>query len=130
MKILGLDIGDKNIGVAISDKLETISIPLTVIKNNENTQDNLNKLIKENDIKIIVVGIPYTLKGAIGFQAKKVISFIDDVLKNFGLEIVYIDERFTSKISKKVLGAKNIDGLVDKISASLILDGYLNRKNK
>ena len=130
MKILGLDVGDKKIGVAISDKLETISIPLTVIKNNENTRDNLNKLIKENDIKIIVVGIPYTLKGTIGFQAKKVISFIDDVLKNFGLEIVYIDERFTSKISKKVLGAKNRDGLVDKISASLILDDYLNRKSK
>jgi putative Holliday junction resolvase len=130
MKILGLDVGDKKIGVAISDKLETISIPLTVIKNNENTRDNLNKLIKENDIKIIVVGIPYTLKGTIGFQAKKVISFIDDILKNFGLEIVYIDERFTSKISKKVLGAKNRDGLVDKISASLILDDYLNRKSK
>jgi putative Holliday junction resolvase len=130
MKILGLDIGDKKIGVAISDKLETISIPLTIIKNNENTRYNLNKLIKENDIKIIVVGIPYTLKGTIGFQAKKVISFIDDILKNFGLEIVYIDERFTSKISIKVLGAKNRDGAVDKISASLILDDYLNRKSK
>lgn len=130
MKILGLDIGDKNIGVAISDKLEIISIPLAIIKNNENTPDNLNKLIKKNDIKTIVVGIPYTLKGTIGFQAKKVISFIDDVLKNFGLEIVYIDERFTSKISKKVLGAKNRDGSVDKMSASLILDDYLNRKSK
>ena len=130
MRILGLDIGDKRIGVAITDKSETIAKPLKVINNDDKVIDELNNLIKDYNIKKMVVGIPYTLRGEIGLQAKKVTRFIDNILRKSELKIIYIDERFTSKISRKIVKKNNKTGAIDKISASIILSDYLNSSKK
>ena len=150
MKILGLDVGDVRIGVAITDKSGTIASPLTVIKNDDKAKENLGKIIKENNIEKIVVGMPYNLKGELAFQAKKVIDFIENNIKSYGVEVELIDERFTSKISLKALdkyetinkrGKSRIrskkstkgkdDGIIDKISAAVLLNDYLDKiKNK
>lgn len=130
MRILGLDIGDKRIGVAISDGSGTIAKPLTVIKNNTNAGSKLSNIIKDYNIGKIVVGIPYTLKGQIGFQAKKVIDFIDNIVKKLELQVIYIDERFTSKISKNTMMRKKKAGEIDKVSACIILSDYLNSEKK
>jgi putative holliday junction resolvase len=102
MRILGLDVGDVRIGVAITDKSGTIASPLTVIKNDDQARENLNRIIKENSIEKIIVGLPYNLKGEVAFQAKKVIDFIENNIKSYGVEVELIDERFTSKISLKI----------------------------
>jgi len=130
MRILGLDIGDKRIGVAITDKSETIAKPLKVINNDDRVIDELNNLIKDYNVKKMVVGIPYTLRGEIGLQAKKVTYFIDNVLRKSKLKIIYIDERFTSKISRKIIKKNKRTGEIDKISASIILSDYLNSSKK
>ena len=130
MRILGLDIGDKRIGVAITDKSETIAKPLKVINNDDRVIDELNNLIKDYNVKKMVVGIPYTLRGEIGLQAKKVTRFIDNVLRKSELKIIYIDERFTSKISRKIIKKNKRTGEIDKISASIILSDYLNSSKK
>ncbi|HAJ95023.1 MAG TPA: Holliday junction resolvase RuvX [Actinobacteria bacterium] len=128
MKILGMDIGDKRIGIAITDKDKKLSIPLAVIDNDRFFEQNLDKILEENIIEKIVVGMPYTLKGEIGKQGKKVIDFVDKNIVNNGIEIIYMDERFTSKIPIKTsVNKKKIKKQIDKYSAVLILQNYLDR---
>lgn len=133
MRLLGLDIGDKRIGVAVTDKLETIASPLIVLGNDEKLKENLKKIIKDYDIGKVIVGIPYNLKGEFGFQAEKIKNLVDDILKGICSDIEYIDERFTSKISSGILKSeskkvKKSPGNIDKISAAVILNDYLTKK--
>lgn len=130
MKILGLDVGDKKIGVAVSDELEIISTPLEVIKNDKNAAGELKKIIDKYKVKKIVVGMPYTLKGEVGGQAKKVIDFVEEIIKKFGTEIDYIDERYTTKIPLRNPGRYPGNKEIDKFSAGVILGDYLNQKKK
>ena len=130
MRILGLDIGDKRIGVAISDELEIISTPLEVFNNDKKVKEKLQKLINEYKIKKIVVGIPYTLKGEVGIQAKKVINFVENIVISAGIEVDYIDERYTTKIPLKLLEKNSKSKIIDKFSASIILKDYLDRQKR
>lgn len=130
MRILGLDIGDKRIGVAISDELEIISTPLEVISNDKKVKEKLQKLINEYKIKKIVVGIPYTLKGEVGIQAKKVINFVEDIVMSTGIEVDCIDERYTTKIPLKLLEKNSKSKIIDKFSASIILKDYLDSRKR
>ncbi|MBA7508860.1 putative pre-16S rRNA nuclease [subsurface metagenome] len=130
MRILGLDIGDKRIGVAISDELEIISTPLEVISNDKKVKEKLQKLINEYKIKKIVVGIPYTLKGEVGIQAKKVINFVEDIVMSAGIEVDCIDERYTTKIPLKLLEKNSKSKIIDKFSASIILKDYLDSRKR
>jgi len=130
MRILGLDIGDKRIGVSISDELEIISTPLEIFNNDKKVKEKLQKLINEYKIKKVVVGIPYTLKGEVGIQAKKVINFVEDILMSAGIEVDYIDERYTTKISLKLLEKNSKSKMIDKFSASIILKDYLDRRKR
>lgn len=130
MRILGLDIGDKRIGVAISDELEIISTPLEIFNNDKKVKEKLQKLINEYKIKKIVVGIPYTLKGEVGIQAKKVINFVEDIVMSAGIEVDYIDERYTTKIPLKLLEKNSKSKIIDKFSASIILKDYLDSRKR
>jgi len=127
MKIMGMDIGDKRIGIALSDEEGKTSIPHKVLENNRDFSDKLLKILDKENIEKIIVGIPYTLKGEIGNQAEKVIDFVKNNLLSMGVEVVYQDERFTSsfnmdpKVKKKKIKDR------DKFSAALILQGYLDR---
>jgi putative Holliday junction resolvase len=134
MRVMGLDIGEKRIGVAVSDELEITSVPLKVYENDENAIGRIKDLIVKYQIKNIVVGLPYTLKGEIGNQAEKVIGFTNELKKCIEIDIDYMDERYTTKIPIKLLG-KNAKkskaaGDVDKFSAAIILGDYLKRKKK
>ncbi len=133
MKILGIDVGDKSIGTAVSDESKTISAPLEVITNDEKAGLKLRKIIDKYNIGKIVVGIPYTLKGEVGSQAIKVLDFIDRVVKKLGVEIDYLDERYTTKIPlaefNKHSKYKKFQK-IDKFSAGIILDDYLKRNRE
>ena len=130
MRLLGIDIGDKRIGLAVSDKEENIAVPLMVLENDPGINQKLESLIIEYNIGKIIVGLPYTLKGEIGEQAKKVISFVEADLAGLSVGIDYEDERFTSRIPIIKKG-KDKKKYIDNISASLILQSYLDRrKNK
>ncbi|MGM0368450.1 MAG: Holliday junction resolvase RuvX [Actinomycetota bacterium] len=127
MRILGLDIGDKRVGLAITDKNSQVASPLMVLENNENIKENIKKIIKAYGIRKIVVGIPYNLKGETGHQAKKTLNFIDLNLSDLGIEIIKADERFTSKIPKNQL--QHLDkSVIDKYSACILLNDYLTKK--
>ena len=137
MKILAIDVGDRRIGLAISDELEIMAMPLDIIENDDNAGAKLLQIIKNNKITKVVVGIPYTLKGEISSQAKKVISFTEDVLngnvtRELGVEIIYLDERFTTKISHQLKDKKHgrKSNKIDDVSACIILNDYLNCSRK
>ena len=132
-RILALDYGDKKIGVAISDPLQIIAKPLIVI-NNLNYKNNLNeieKLILENDIEKIVVGLPLTLKNTESIQTEKVITFINQLKSDLSLSVIAYDERLTSQIAKQSLIKQGIKTGhnkkdIDKTAAAIFLQNYLD----
>lgn len=132
MRIMALDIGEKNIGIAISDKLNILAIPYSIERNDDNFGSKISEIIKEKDINKIIVGIPYNLKGKLGHQAKKTIDFIEELKAKTDIEIHFIDERFSTQISRKNLMFKKKETKIslDKYAAAVILENYLNLSKK
>lgn len=134
---MGLDVGDKTIGVALSDPMFLIANPLVTIKRKKASLDinRLVELINEYDVEKIVVGLPKNMNNSIGPQSMKVMSFVDLLKKQTDKEIVYQDERMTTLQSERVLidmdvRRENRKEHIDKIAASFILQTYLDgRKN-
>jgi putative Holliday junction resolvase len=127
MRALGLDIGDKKIGVAVSDELKIAAFPLIVLQNDSEFFDRLKCIIEEKNVDEIVIGLPLTLRAELGHQAKKTTDFVDEIKKRIDKKIILIDERFTTKISKDIIrNTKRED--IDKYSAAVILESFLNNE--
>ncbi|MBN2073844.1 MAG: Holliday junction resolvase RuvX [Actinobacteria bacterium] len=143
MKILGIDVGEKRIGLAIAEENNTIAIPFGVIENNNKAKDELKRILDDNEIYKAVVGIPNTLKGKPGKQAEKVFDFVEKNLRCHNIGIEFEDERFTSRIPERNMQSavtgrgkssfikrhKNFKKHLDELSACIILEGFLKRKN-
>lgn len=138
-RILGLDVGDKRIGVALSDEMQLTAQPHSTLDTNK-SHDSLMKLIRNYSISVIVIGQPLMPDGSIGEQARKVEKFIDKFLKSLhknGLSEVSIhlvDERFTSAQAQRVLVGSKLRGkdkrsATDRIAAALILESYLQMQH-
>ena len=132
-KILGLDVGDKWIGVAISDPLGFTAQGLKTIKreSNKQTYEEIYEIIKENDILKVVVGLPKNMNNTIGPQSEKVMKFATKLHNKYGIEIIYIDERMSTMSAQRILieadvRRKNKKKYVDKIAATYILQTYLD----
>lgn len=130
---MGLDVGDKTIGVALSDPMFLIANPLETIKRKKAKLDieKLIDIINEYDVEKIVVGLPKNMNNSIGPQSMKVMSFVDLLKKQTDKEIVYQDERMTTIQSERVLidmdvRRENRKEHIDKIAASFILQTYLD----
>jgi putative Holliday junction resolvase len=137
MRILGLDVGDKKIGVAVSDELGFTAQGIGVIRRRELKHD-INKilqLIEEYNVDCVVVGLPKNMNGTIGPQGKSVEMFIEKVKANTDIEFKYWDERLSTVAAEKVLIAADMSRLkrksnIDKIAAVLILQNYLDFKSR
>lgn len=132
-RILGLDVGDKTIGVAVSDLLQITAQGVTTIRREGKKKDflELKGLIDEYNIKKIVVGLPKNMDGSIGPQSEKVIKFAEKIKNKFGIEIIYIDERLTTVSAERILiegdvRRENRKKLIDKVAATYILQFYLD----
>lgn len=121
-KLLGIDYGDKRVGLAIADRQSLAVAPFKIIENNKNLILNLKKIIQEEDISQIVIGWPVNLKNQETDQTKKVKKFLERIKKELPLPIVTEDERLTTKFYQKI-NKKNLDAL----SAMKILESYLSR---
>ena len=135
MRILGLDIGDKKIGVAISDPEEILATPAGIIKRYDDQKaiDAILKIIDEYDIKRIVIGIPYSLSGAIGKQAESIIVFKDKLAEFTDIDIEMQDERLSTVAAENLLMDAGISGKrkkdkLDAAAAAYILQGYLDSR--
>jgi len=136
-RILGLDHGDRRIGLALSDPLQIIAKPFETIdlKFAKNIFDLLNSIIKEQNVEKIIVGYPITLKNKFSIQTKKVLKFVELLKKNVQIEVKLYDERLTSQIAQKSLimqevktGHNKED--VDKTAAAVFLQNYLDENKK
>lgn len=133
MRILGLDIGDKRIGVAVSDALGLTSQGLTTLERTGTEQDlrRVAELAGEWETVKFVVGLPRNMNGTYGPQAEKVREFMARLTALIPLEVVYWDERLTTVAAQRTLlegdlSRKKRRKVVDKIAAVLILQGYLD----
>ena len=133
-RYIALDIGDVRIGVARSDIMGIIASPLeTINRKKVKSVKRIAEICKENDTNLIVVGIPKSLDGEEKRQAEKVREYIEK-LKKENLEIIEIDERFSTVIADNILKELNKNGaiekrkVVDKVAASIILQTYLDMK--
>ena len=130
---LGLDVGRKRIGVAGCDGTGLIATGLMTIERQSFDQDvaQLQLLIQERQVQILVVGLPYSMNGSIGFQAKQVQKFARRIAKVLKLPLEYVDERLTSFQAEQLLLAENLSpsrnkGLIDRKAACLILQQWLD----
>ncbi|MGQ9608873.1 MAG: Holliday junction resolvase RuvX [bacterium] len=133
MRILGLDIGEKVIGAAISDPLKTIAQGIESIKRLSIKEDieNIKRLINDYEVEKLVIGLPKMMNGKIGIQAQKVINFVQQLENEIDIPIIMTDERLTTVIADKVLIEGNMrrkkrKQTIDKVAATLILQGYLD----
>lgn len=139
MKILGLDLGSKTLGMAISDSLEIIANPIGTVRFSENDLQAAlmatKKVVKEYDVKKIVLGLPKHMSGDIGVQAEYCLEFKKMLEKELSLEVVMIDERLTSQMAERVMLKADISRSkrkknVDKLAATIILQTYLDIHSK
>lgn len=135
-RIMGLDVGDKTIGVALSDPLFVTAQPFETIRRTKAKADidRIEEIVKEKDINQIVVGLPKNMNNTMGPQSMKVISFVDLLKKRFDIEILYEDERLTTVQSEGVLIDMNVrrenrKKQIDNIAASFILQSFLDRRS-
>ncbi|MBW4828855.1 MAG: Holliday junction resolvase RuvX [Clostridiaceae bacterium] len=133
-RILGLDVGDKTIGVAVSDLLGLTAQGITTIQRDgtENDFKALKNIIDEYEIKKIVIGFPKNMNNTVGPQGEKVLKFVEKIKKRFGLEIILEDERLTTVAAERLLingdvSRKKRKKVIDKVAATYILQTYLDK---
>ena len=132
-RLLGIDPGKKNIGIAICDEKKVVATPLKVIKKNkfEFLLKEIKDIIKENDIRGVVVGNPINMDGSLGKSSQSAIDFAKNLSKNVTIPIVLWDERLSSEGSFKItqdLGTNVTDRIkrLDKNAAAFILQGAID----
>ena len=134
---LGLDIGRKRIGVAGCDRLGLMASGLMTIYRQSFNQvvAELAQVITERQVAVLVVGLPFTVAGDEGAQAKQVRRMATGLSKALALPVVYIDERFTSLEAEELIrnqggSARDDKGLVDRKAAALILQRWLDERQR
>lgn len=135
-KIVAIDYGTKRTGIAETDPLQIIASGLTTVSTYELKEFMVDYLSKE-DVDILVVGEPKDLRNQMSDVEKSIVPFINFIKKRFkNLEIVRVDERFTSKMAFQSMidgGLKKKQrqdkGMIDKVSATLILQSYLEQNS-
>lgn len=135
MRIVGLDLGTKTLGVAISDATETIASGLTTLRFTENKPveclTDLKKIIDEYDAKLIVIGLPKNMNNTLGHAVQRTRDFSCILNDKFNIPIVEQDERLSSVSANNVLlqadvSRKKRKSKVDELAATIILQNYLD----
>jgi len=134
-RALGIDFGEKRVGLALSDRLKLIASPYKTIDyvSENDLISKIKKIVFEKEIKIFVLGLPLNMKGEDSAQTKKVRKF-KKLLSILSLPIVYEDERFSSIMAKNSLVLQNVKtgenkSEIDKTAAAIILQQYLDKNS-
>jgi putative holliday junction resolvase len=132
---LGLDLGSKRIGVAGCDGTGLIATGLTTIERTSFDRDvaQLREIIEQRQAQVLVVGLPYSMNGTVGTQARKVQNFAKRLEAALQLPVEYVDERLTSLEAEELIKAENRSpsrnkGLIDRKAAAIILQQWLDTR--
>ena len=137
MKIIGLDVGSKTMGVAVSDAFGWTAQGLTTIYWNESNMpsadEELAKIIEEHEISKAVIGLPKNMNGTIGERGEASKRFARYFEKKFSIPVEFWDERLSTVAAERVLLEANVSrkkrkDVIDKMAAVMILQGYLDQK--
>ena len=135
-RYLGIDNGEKRVGLALSDPLKIIATPFRtlLVHNTNQVIRELDKIIDEQDIELIVVGNPLGMKGQQTVQTKRVMEFTDK-LRDIGYKVMLEDERLSSVSAKRVMIEQEIKTgynkeLIDQTAAAIILQQFLDKQSK
>ncbi|WMJ82135.1 Holliday junction resolvase RuvX [Clostridium sp. MB40-C1] len=133
MRVLGLDVGDRTIGVAISDPLGLTAQGITTIrrKNIKSDIEELQKICKEYEVENILCGFPKNMNGTVGEQGEKVLKFCELLKQDITLPIKMWDERLSTSAAHRAMLEADLSRakrkkIVDKVAAVYILQGYLD----
>lgn len=140
MRILGLDVGERRVGVAISDPTGTVVRPLQTLVSSSREKDlaAVAALVDEHDVGLVVVGQPLSLDGTEGPQARRIARYALALAEHLSVPVVSWDERFTTVAAKEILSRNRsrkkrqrarAKGQVDAIAAAVILQSYLDSQN-
>lgn len=135
-RIIALDVGTKRIGVALTDPLMITAQPLKVVNrtSDDAAVNEINDICSQNNVILLVVGLPKNMNGTIGPQAESTQAFAELLKEKTGLDVAFEDERLTSRQAERVLSEQNKKytrnkGLVDVTSAVIILQQHLSRRS-
>lgn len=137
MRTMGLDVGDKTVGLAISDELGICANPITIIQRTASAKKDLNevrRIAEEYNVGEIVVGMPFMLDGTKGIQAEKVEAFIEGLRRRVTVPVIEWDERLTtSEVERMLIAADQSRAkrkqVIDKLAATVILQSYMDSKS-
>ncbi len=133
---MGLDVGDKTIGVAVSDELGFGAHPVTVVRRTDSVRKDIGQvrqLAEEHDVERIIVGVPIMLSGETGVQAEKVLAFVEELRRRIRLPIETWDERLTTSEVERMLietghRREKRREIIDMHAAAVILQSYMDRQ--
>ena len=134
MRALGLDLGQKRVGVAISDSAGTLAMPIEVVARRGDRQREhqaIADLVEEWEAEIVVVGLPYNMDGSVGPMARKYGSEAKALGDTLSVPVVLYDERLTTVSAERALMDQNMNArdrrqVVDKVAASVMLQSWLD----
>lgn len=136
-RVMGLDVGDKTIGVAVSDPLGFTSQGITTIRRKGIKTDlaELKEIIEEYNVEKVVIGLPKNMNNTLGPQGEKVVKFSEKFKKEFNIEIIFQDERLSTVSAERMLISSDVrrekrKKVIDKVAATFILQTYLDTKKK
>lgn len=134
---MALDVGDKRIGIALSDSLKIIANPYETYNRKNTAQDTeyFKKLVQQKEVSLIICGLPLSMSGEENTQTQKTREFVQSFQNALGVEIKFIDERLTSWSAEQVLLEANMrredrKTVIDKVAATIILQHYLDYYKK
>ena len=134
MRLMGIDFGDARVGIALSDPLGIMAQGYGTIKNDgtEKLYEEILSIIKEKEVTKIVIGLPKNMDGTEGFRADATKAFAETLKTYTNAEIDFSDERLTTVSAHGFLSEMNVrggkrKGVVDTLSAALILENYMKR---
>lgn len=135
MRVLGLDIGERRIGVAAADTATRIATPIRVMDAHEVTGNapSWKMLLEDYEPELLICGLPKTMQGAQGKQARRVRETATSIASQAGLPLEFIDERLSSSAAKRILREQGLSeremrGKIDSVAASLFLETWLDRQ--
>ena len=132
-RLMGIDFGEVRIGIALSDPLQIISQPYRVIPNNDNTISEIKNIIKSEEVRKIILGLPLNLDGEDTKKTLEVREFSEVLKSNVDIPVIFWDERYTTVEANEELkhmgyGIAESRKVIDKVAASIILKNYMENQ--
>ena len=132
-RVLGIDFGEKRIGLALSDPSQTLARPLLVLENSKDLGDRIKALIEKEEVDHVVVGIPLNMDGNVGPKARQALQFKEWLEKLCGRKVQGWDERLTTVQAEQALRQGGLSAgrraqKVDKVAAQILLQSYLDSR--